>query len=185
MFFSSDTTVTMVFLPGDHVLNTNITVANIARLTMHGESFSGNGPTVVCSGSVGLKFASMMDFRISFLTFTSCSRNFGTSLLTKYSLLLDLIDYVELDNCSYCKYFSFSMHPTSGATCTMLNYTVSSLSYSVHLHLYADGPCSTFCDELVLDLNINQTCPSGLAYLTWCAHVSVSQCSQSIQTSAK
>ena len=91
----------MVFLPGDHVLNTNITVANIARLTMHGESFSSNTPTVVCSGCVGLKFASMMEFKISFLTFTSCSRDFGTSLPTKYALLLDLIDYVELVNCSF------------------------------------------------------------------------------------
>ena len=49
----------MVFLPGDHTLDTNITVANVAGLTLHGESSSGNGATVVCSGSVGLSFTSI------------------------------------------------------------------------------------------------------------------------------
>ena len=46
----------MVFLPGDHTLDTNITVANVTRLTMRGESSSGKIATVVCSGSVGLSF---------------------------------------------------------------------------------------------------------------------------------
>ena len=44
--------------------------------------------------------------------------------------------------------------------CTTLNYTVFS-QQNVTLELYADGPCSTFGDALVLLLNINQTCPPG------------------------
>ena len=40
----------MVFLPGDH--DTNITVANVARLTMRGESSSGNRATVVAVGQL-------------------------------------------------------------------------------------------------------------------------------------
>ena len=47
-------------------------------------------------------------------------------------------------------------------TCTTLNYTVFSLQ-NVTLELYADGPCSTFGDKLVLKLNINQTCPPGFS----------------------
>ena len=64
----------MVFLPGDHVLNMSITVANVTRLTMCGESSSGNRATVVCSGSVGLLFTSMVDFKMYFLDFISCRR---------------------------------------------------------------------------------------------------------------
>ena len=64
----------MVFLPGDHALNRNITVSNVTRLTMHGESSSGNRATVVCSGSVGLRFTSMVEFKMYSLDFTSCSR---------------------------------------------------------------------------------------------------------------
>ena len=50
MYFTSNTT--MVFLPGDHTLDTNITVANVSRLTMRGEFSSGNIATVVRNGSV-------------------------------------------------------------------------------------------------------------------------------------
>ena len=59
-YFTSNTI--MVFLPGDHVLGTNITVTNVTRLTLCGES-SGKRATVVCSGSVGLSFTSMVEFK--------------------------------------------------------------------------------------------------------------------------
>ena len=52
--FTSNTT--MVFLPGDHVLEVNIRGANVTRLTMHGESSSDNMATVVHNGSVGFSF---------------------------------------------------------------------------------------------------------------------------------
>ena len=38
VYFTSDTTI--VFLPGDHALDTNITVSDVTRLTMHGKSSS-------------------------------------------------------------------------------------------------------------------------------------------------
>ena len=46
-------------------------------------------------------------------------------------------------------------------TRTILNYTVFSLLDKIHLELYADGPCSTFSNELELMLDVNQTCPPG------------------------
>ena len=52
--FTSNTT--MVFLPGDHVLDRKITVANVARLTMWGDSSSDRMATVVCNESVGFSF---------------------------------------------------------------------------------------------------------------------------------
>ena len=92
----------MIFLPGDHTLDTNITVANVARLTMHGEPSSGKIATVVCNGSVGLNFTSMMEFKIYFLAFTSCSRSYGTLPASfNYALLLRSIRYAELVNCSF------------------------------------------------------------------------------------
>ena len=91
----------MVFLPGDHTLDTNITVANVTRLTMHGESSSGRIPTVVCNGPVGFSFTSMVDFRVHSLLFTACSRDFSDPLASKYALLLDMIEVAELVNCSF------------------------------------------------------------------------------------
>ena len=87
-YFTSNTT--MVFLPGDHTLDMNITVANISRLTMCGESSSGYVTTNVCNESVGLSFLSVVDFKIHSLTFTSCGRG------VEYTLLLDSIEYCNV-----------------------------------------------------------------------------------------
>ena len=93
----------MVFLPGDHTLDMNITVANISSLTMCGESSSGYVATVVCNGSVGLSFTSMDDFKVHSLTFTSCGRSFDKHAQSfgKNALLLESIEYAELVNCSF------------------------------------------------------------------------------------
>ena len=112
----------MVFLPGDHALDTNITVANVTRLTMHGESSSGNTVAkVVCSGSVGFLFSNMERFIIHSLAFTACTRTYTIEVLDiaslifpvpdstqynfsipiKYALLLQSTQYAELVNCSF------------------------------------------------------------------------------------
>ena len=101
-YFTSNTT--MVFLPGDHTLDTNITVVNVSRLTMHGESSSGNRATVICSGLVGLSFTSIVDIKIHSLTFTSCSRRYATitlSLLYHAAMYLQSTQDAELVNCSF------------------------------------------------------------------------------------
>ena len=72
LYFTSNTTI--VFLPGDHTLDANITVVNVAGLTLHEESSSSSEATVVCSGSVGLGFTSIVDFKMYSLAFTSCNR---------------------------------------------------------------------------------------------------------------
>ena len=82
----------MVFLPGDHVLDRNITVANVTRLTMRGESSSGNRATVVCNGSFFLIFTSMVDLKIHLLDFTS---------FTYHALSLQSAQRTELVNCSF------------------------------------------------------------------------------------
>ena len=101
MYFTSATT--MVFLPGDHVLDRNITVANVARLTMHGGSSSGNIATVVRNGSVGFSFTNMVDFNIYSLAFTSYNRSlsYGSHPASNSALLLQSIKYAKLVNCSF------------------------------------------------------------------------------------
>ena len=46
LYFTSNTT--MVFLPGGHVLDRNVTVANVTRLTMHGDVVVGPLVTLLC-----------------------------------------------------------------------------------------------------------------------------------------
>ena len=86
-YFTSATTI--MFLPGDHVLDRNITVANVFRLTMHGGSSSGNVATVVRNGSVGFSFTNMVDFNIYSLAFTSYNRSwsYGSHPVSNLDLL--------------------------------------------------------------------------------------------------
>ena len=101
LYFTSNTT--MVFLPGDHVLDRNITVANVARLTMRGESSSGNIATVVHNGSVGFSFTNMVDFNIYSLAFTSYKKSwsYGSHPVSNSALFLRSTQNTKLVNCSF------------------------------------------------------------------------------------
>ena len=101
LYFTSNTT--MVFLPGDHALVRNITVANVARLTMHGESSSDNVATVVRNGSIGFSFTNMVDFNIYSLAFTSynSSWSFGSHPASSFALFLQSMPNAKLVNCSF------------------------------------------------------------------------------------
>ena len=101
LYFTSNTT--MMFLPGDHVLDANITVANVVRLTMWGEFSSDNIATVVRNGSVGFNFIKMVNFNIYSLAFTSYnrSRSYGSHHASNSALLLQSTQNAKLVNCSF------------------------------------------------------------------------------------
>ena len=105
LYFTSNTT--MVFLPGNHTLDMNITVVEVTGLPMHAESTSGNRATIVCSVSVGLSFTRMVYFKMHSLAFTSCSRKYAIALLDYSSatifvaLFLQSTQYAKLVNCSF------------------------------------------------------------------------------------
>ena len=118
LYFTSNTT--MVFLPGDHVLDRNITVANVASLTMRGESSSGNVATVVRNGSVGFSFTNMVDFNIYSLAFTSYnnqSLSYGSQLSSKSAVFVQSSQNTKLVNCSF--------HDNLGTAVTVHNTDVT------------------------------------------------------------
>ena len=129
LYFTSNTT--MMFLPGDHTLDTNITVANVIGMTMRGESSSGDLPTVVCNGSVGLSFSSMVNLQMHSLVFTSCSRDFSDPLASKYALLLDLVEYAELVNCSF--------HDNLGTALVVINTNITLTGNTNFTHNHCEG----------------------------------------------
>ena len=108
----------MVFLPGEHYLDTNITVANVASLTMVGESSSDNIATVVHNGSVGFSFTNMVDFKIYSLAFTSYnwSRSYGSRPASNSALLLKSTPSANLVNCSF--------HDNLGTALTVYNTNI-------------------------------------------------------------
>ena len=148
LFFTSNATI--VFLPGDHALDTNVTVANIGRLTMYGESSSGNIANIVCNGSVGFSFTSMkVDFRICSLTFTSCSREYGTPPVSNYALLLQSAQYVELVNCSF--------HDNLGTALVVNNTNITLAGSSVFTHNHCGSTSCVGGGIVALNSNITFT----------------------------
>ena len=98
LYFTSNTTI--VYLSGDH--DRNITVANVTRLTMHGE-FSSDNMATVCNGSVGFSFTNMVDVNTYLLAFTSYNRSwsYGSHSASNSALLLQSSKNAELFNCSF------------------------------------------------------------------------------------
>ena len=116
LYFTSNTT--MVFLPGDHVLDRNITVANVASLTMRGESSSDNIATVFRNGSVGFSFTNIVDFNIYCLAFTSYNNrswSYGRHPASNSALFLQSTQNTKLVNCSFYDNLgtAFTVHNTS------------------------------------------------------------------------
>ena len=142
LYFTSNTT--MVFLPGDHTLDTNITVANVDRLTMHGESSSGKIATVVCSGSVGLSFTSMVEFKMCSLALTSCSRLF-VLYYSRYAVIIPDHTYspvygaVYLQSTQYAELVNCSFHDNNGTALVVDNANITLAGNTEFTHNRACG----------------------------------------------
>ena len=123
LYFTSNTT--MVFLPGDHILDTNITVANITRLTMCGQFISVSVATVVCNGSVGISFTNMVNFKMHSLVITSCSRSWSyNGHPVNFALHLQSALCIELVNCSFHENMGTAIAVyTTSITLTEINFT--------------------------------------------------------------
>ena len=144
----------MVFLPGDHVLDRNITVANAAMLTMRGESSLGNIATVVCNGSVGFSFINIVDFNIYSLVFTSYNRSwsYGSHPSSSFALFLQSTRYAKLVNCSF--------HDNLGTALTVYNTNIALAGKSEFIHNQCgceSSRCEIGCGITALNSNLTFT----------------------------
>ena len=136
LYFTSNTT--MVFLPGNHTLNVNITVANVSRLTMRREPTPGNRATIVCKESVGLSFTNMVEFKIYSLAFTTCSRLLNHATIVTVTpvyvaLQLQFTKHTELVNCS------FHDNPGTALVVYNTNITLTGNTEFTHNRVCADS----------------------------------------------
>ena len=145
LYFTSNTT--MVFLPGKHFLDTNITVANVAGLTMCGNVDSSSQPQVICNGPVGFLFIGMIHFKIHSLAIVSCSRAYTghvdaielilslssrpPNINLKYALILGSTQYAELVNCSF--------HGNLGTALAVVNTNITIAGNNNFTHNYCES----------------------------------------------
>ena len=143
LYFTSNTT--MVFLPGDHVLDVNITVANVSRLTMRGKSSSDNIATVVRNGSVGFSFTNMVDFNIYSLSFTSYNRSlsYGSHPASNSALFLRSTQNAKLVNCSF--------HDNLGVVLTVHSTSITLVENGF---THNECVCKSFSERCILGCGI-------------------------------
>ena len=126
---------------------------------MHGGTSLGNRAAVVCSGSVGLSFTSMVDLQIYSLVFTSCSReSHGTYHIGNYTLLLHSTQSAELVNCSFHDNLS---------TALVVNNTIITLAGNTeftHNHGYEGGGITALSSNLTFTGNTTFLDNSALCY---------------------
>ena len=161
LYFTSDTT--MVFLPGDHTLDTNITVANVDRLTMHGESSSGKIATVVCSGPVGLSFTRMVEFKMCSLAFTSCRRLLRYTIIIRDYMYTPVYGAMSLQSTQYAELVNCSFHDNNGTALLVDNTNITLAGNTELTHNKACG--SIVLGGAIIAVNSNLTFTGNTTFL--------------------
>ena len=98
----SAVTTTMVFLPGDHFLDTHIVVAHLAAFTMlkSPSTRSEKATRIICSQPVGIFYQNTSLAKVDGLQFVSCGRNVSIP-----ALLVDSVERFEIHNCIFLSTF--------------------------------------------------------------------------------
>ena len=137
--------VTMVFLAGDHILDTNVAVTNVSRLTMHGVFSSDSIATVVHKGSAGFSFTNIMDFNIYSLAFTFYNKSwsYDSHQARNSALLLQFTVYAKLVNCSF--------NDNLGTGLMVRN---TSIILADNKFIHNQGVCGTFSEKCELGCGI-------------------------------
>ena len=101
--------ITLQFLPGNHILDSNLTIADIQHLNILGNGSSPTPSRVECTGSnVGFEFRNISEVRVRDVTFTSCERShtiyFRRSKLEKsayYAVRFESVQHIEVIDCVF------------------------------------------------------------------------------------
>ena len=104
---------------------------------------SGNIATIVCSGSVGLSFTSMVELKIDSLAFALCTRRYATILpgsspgIVNVALLLQSTQHTELDGCFF--------HDNIGTALVVNNTNITLAGNTKFAH-------TRFCSSIIHDI---------------------------------
>lgn len=110
---SSDTDIMLNILPGDHCLNVNLSISNVANISIHSDN-----ATIVCESNVHFVFESIEKLAISNMKFIGCGNNLvsnvsdfllrestfkglsgtGTALILVNTTAADVVDCTFVDN---------------------------------------------------------------------------------------
>ena len=97
--YFNNSNLTLLFLPGNHTLDVNLTITGIYQLEIVGNSVAVAQTKVVCSSRVGIIFSNIHRVRIEGLAFVSCARAAVVQddyFTTYYGLHFQSIQFAEI-----------------------------------------------------------------------------------------
>ena len=97
--YFNNSNLTLLFLPGNHTLDVNLTITSIYQLEIVGNSVAVAQTKVVCSSRVGIIFSNIHRVRIEGLAFVSCARAAVVQddyFTTYYGLHFQSIQFAEI-----------------------------------------------------------------------------------------
>ena len=106
--YFNESNLTLQFLPGNHALNVNLTIASIHQLELLGNSSAVVPTRVVCSFNVGFNFSDISRVKVDGLAFVYCARS-GVAqvshpnhlVTTYYGLYLQSVRIAEIIGCTF------------------------------------------------------------------------------------
>ena len=98
--------ITLQFLPGNHTLDSNLTIADIQQLNIVGNTTSLTPSRVNCTGSnVGFEFRNISEVRVRDMTFTSCGKLHTIYIVRSwsvyYAVRFESVEHIEAVDCVF------------------------------------------------------------------------------------
>ena len=98
--------ITLQFLPGDHTLDSNLTIADIQQLNIVGNTTSLTPSRVECTGfNVGFEFRNISEVRVRDMTFTFCGRLHTIYIVRSrsvyYAVRFESVEHIEAVDCVF------------------------------------------------------------------------------------
>ena len=139
-YFTSNTT--LIFRPGDHVVETNVVIANVNTLKLLGSKFiDGLSTRILCTPPAGFAFENVSNAEFAALEFISC----GAKDYPFSAVLLNMTDYFKLTNCTFLSSRNTALLTVSSTVVlTGNNFTNNSADsggaiYAVSSNVYLQG----------------------------------------------
>ena len=104
--YFNDSNLTLQFLPGNHSLSVNVTIASIHQMEILGNSSAVVPTRVICSFRVGFTFTEITEVRMNGLAFVACAKSHVTQIgrhrfTTYYGLHLQSVHTAEIIDCTF------------------------------------------------------------------------------------
>ena len=161
--------ITLQFLPGNHTLDSNLTIADIQQLNIVGNTTLLTPSRVECTVSnVGFEFRNISEVRVRDMTFTFCGRLHTIYIVrsrsVNYAVRFESVEHIEVVDCVFHNNYgtalgifnsraAFSGNSTFSSNCRRCSSTSGECLYCLGGGIYVEASSANFSGITTFDGN--------------------------------